>query len=139
MKHTVGWMIPTAIAALAAWAVIDWIQQYHAYTVEPRVAGLDNRPAAEPSPEDTVDRTGTLETFDGVPSAFTASWPGFRGPSRNGVLEDASVPLAEQWPAEGLAKLWQVELGEGYAGAAVHGGRVFVIDYDMEQQRDAIR
>lgn len=139
MKHTIGWMIPTAVAAVAALAVFDWIQRYHAYTVEPRVAGLDNRPAAEPSPEDAADRTGTLETFDGVPSAIAASWPGFRGPNRNGVLEDASVPLAEQWPAEGLPKLWQVELGEGYAGAAVHGGRVFVIDYDMERQRDAIR
>ena len=139
MKQAIGWMIPTVVAALAGWAVIDWIQGYRAYTVQPRVAGLDNRPQAAPAPEESGDLTGTLKTFDGMPSAITASWPGFRGPNRNGILEDTTVPLAEQWPVEGPAKLWEISLGEGYAGAAVHNGCVYVIDYDMEAQADAIR
>lgn len=139
MKHTIGWMIPTFVAAVAAGSVIDWIQSYHMYSVEPRVAGLDGRPEAGPAPYDAVDLTGTLETFDGMPSAITASWPGFRGPNRDGILEDTTVALARQWPVEGLPELWRVELGEGYAGAAVHQGRVYLIDYDMEKQRDAVR
>jgi len=132
-------MIPTAVAVLAAWAVVDWVQNYRHFTAAPRVAGLDKRPDAAPISEETADLTGTLKTFDGTPSAMTASWPGFRGQNRDGILEDRSVPLAEQWPAEGLPKLWAIQLGEGYAGAAVHNGRVYVIDYDMEAQADAIR
>lgn len=139
MKHTIGWIIPAVVAVIAAWAVSDWIYGYHTYSVEPRVAGLDGRPETADAPDDDVDLTGTLETFGGVPSAITASWPGFRGPHGTGVLENPTVALAEQWPAEGLRELWRVEMGEGYAGAAVHGGRVYVIDYDMANQRDAVR
>ena len=82
--------------------------------------------------------TGTLETFDGTPSAITASWPGFRGPIATASgrrCGNAGRAVAGGGPPE----LWRVEMGEGYAGAAVHQGRVYVIDYDMENQRDAIR
>ena len=135
----ITWGVPLLTAALAAWAVVDWIQRYRAFTVQPRVAGMDGRPAAIVAAQEAVDLSGTLETFDGVPSAIIASWPCFRGIRRDGVLEDASVTLAERWPDDGLPKLWQIELGEGYAAAAVHNGRVYVIDYDMQRQRDAIR
>ena len=139
MKHAIGWIIPIIVAATASGAVIDWIYRYHAFTVEPRVAGLDGRPEAPEISDEPVDLTGTLETFDGQPSSITASWPGFRGPHRDGILEDPSVELAESWPSEGLPELWRIDLGEGYAGAAVHNGRVYIIDYDMDNQRDAIR
>ncbi len=139
MKHAIGWIIPIVVAATASGAVIDWIYRYHAFTVEPRVAGLDGRPEAPEISDEPVDLTGTLETFDGQPSSITANWPGFRGPHRDGILEDPSVELAESWPSEGLPELWRIDLGEGYAGAAVHNGRVYIIDYDMDNQRDAIR
>ena len=106
MKNSMGWMIPTALAALAALAVIDWIQRYHAYTVTPRIAGMDNRPHVASAPEEPFDLTGTLQTFDGTPSTIIASWPGFRGPNRNGILDDASVTLADHWPAEGLPSIF---------------------------------
>lgn len=138
-RMLIVWGVPLLTAALAGWAVVDWLGRYRAFTVQPRVAGMDGRPAAIIAPQEPTDLSGTLETFDGIPSAITTSWPGFRGARRNGVLEDASITLAEQWPSEGLPKLWQVEMGEGYAGAAVHNGRVYVIDYDMQKQRDAIR
>jgi outer membrane protein assembly factor BamB len=35
--------------------------------------------------------------------------------------------------------LWSIELGDGYAGASVLGGRVFVLDYDREASADAMR
>ena len=137
MKHTIGWIIPIFIAAIAAWAVSDWIYEYHTYSVEPRVAGLDGRPEIIDAPYEEVDLTGTLETFDGTPSAITASWPGFRGANRDGILEDDAVTLAEQWPAGGPPELWRVEMGEGYAGArCIRGG--YVIDYDSKPA-DAIR
>jgi outer membrane protein assembly factor BamB len=35
--------------------------------------------------------------------------------------------------------LWSVEVGEGYAGPAVHKGRVYLMDYDREKKQDALR
>jgi len=32
-----------------------------------------------------------------------------------------------------------MEVGEGYAGAAIHDGRVFLLDYDRKRKRDVIR
>jgi outer membrane protein assembly factor BamB len=102
------------------------------------VAGLDGRPEPAAPTDQPAAVTGTLETFDGVPSAITASWPGFRGPHGSGVIE-TDVPLAKQWPASGPRKVWEVKLGEGYAAPAVRNGRVYLIDYDMQKEADAIR
>jgi outer membrane protein assembly factor BamB len=50
-----------------------------------------------------------------------------------------TVPLARSWSAGGPPVLWSVELGEGYAGAAVRAGRVYVLDYDQRQRDDVLR
>ena len=65
-------------------------------------------------------------------------WPGFRGPKRDNC---ASVGPAwsKPWPASGPTMIWQVNVGEGYAGAAVHNGRVYLLDYDQAAQADALR
>ncbi len=39
----------------------------------------------------------------------------------------------------GAAGLWSIELGEGYAAAAVAGGCVYVLDYDQVANADTIR
>ena len=50
-----------------------------------------------------------LSTCLGLMSRATASdWPQWRGPLRNGSLIESS-PLADQWPASGLKKLWDSE------------------------------
>jgi outer membrane protein assembly factor BamB len=49
------------------------------------------------------------------------------------------VPLLHQLPAGGPAKLWSIELGEGYAGPAIFAGRVYVLDYDQKLRGDALR
>ncbi|MGE3312476.1 MAG: PQQ-binding-like beta-propeller repeat protein [Limisphaerales bacterium] len=49
------------------------------------------------------------------------------------------MSLAREWPAGGPRRLWSVEVGEGYAGAVVDRGRVYLMDYDRERQRDALR
>lgn len=65
-------------------------------------------------------------------------WPHFRGPNRDGVSPE-NTPLARSWPASGPRPIWAVPLGEGYAGAAVHAGRAYVMDYDQPAQSDALR
>ncbi|MEJ5169889.1 MAG: PQQ-binding-like beta-propeller repeat protein, partial [Fimbriimonadales bacterium] len=49
------------------------------------------------------------------------------------------VALADSWPPAGPPVVWRLPLGEGYAAAAVHKGRVFVLDYDREARSDVLR
>ena len=79
-----------------------------------------------------------MQTFDGKPSALPGSWPRFRGERFDGIGLPG-VPLARRWPSGGPKKLWQIELGEGHAGAAVFAGRVYVHDYDRAKADDAVR
>ncbi len=79
-----------------------------------------------------------LTSFDGVAADLPGAWPQFRGPAGDAVGK-IDVTLSRNWPAEGPPVLWSVDLGEGYAGAAIRDGRVFVVDYDQEKHGDAIR
>ncbi|MGQ9574937.1 MAG: outer membrane protein assembly factor BamB family protein [Thermoguttaceae bacterium] len=81
---------------------------------------------------------GALIPGEGKPSGLPGAWPGFRGPNRDGIAEPG-VRLARFWPPAGPKVLWSVELGEGYAGAAVQDGRVYVFDYDHAKGHDALR
>ena len=99
--------------------------------------GTDGRPAGLP-PRDAVAIGQYFQRFDGLPSTIAARWPGFRGAARDNASREA-VPLAV--PAAGRQPpiLWTVALGEGHAGAAVAGGRVYVLDYDESRQADSLR
>jgi outer membrane protein assembly factor BamB len=66
------------------------------------------------------------------------AWPQFRGPNRDGISPE-TAPLLRAWQAGEPRELWSVELGEGYAGAAVLDGRVYVMDYDRTKKQDALR
>jgi outer membrane protein assembly factor BamB len=57
-------------------------------------------------------------------------WPQWLGPHRDSVWRETGI--VEQFPAEGLPVLWRVPVAFGYAGPAVAGGRVFVMDYVVE-------
>lgn len=54
-----------------------------------------------------------------------ADWPQWRGPNRDGVAPDARLP--DKWPAEPPAPKWSAPVGLGYSGAAVAGGKVFIL------------
>jgi len=133
-------ILPAVTALVLGTLVVLWLVQFNAYRVEPRVPGLDGRP--EPAQADTAGESklpeGTLQTFDGLLSKITASWPGFRGPAGTGVIT-TDVSLATDWTAEAPTKLWQLKLGEGYAAPVIHKGCVYLIDYDMQNEADAIR
>ena len=55
-----------------------------------------------------------------------SDWPGFMGPDRNGVSEETG--LLRQWPEGGPPVLWSVPVGEGYAGPAIAGDKVYLLD-----------
>ena len=131
---------PLAVAALAITGLVWLARAPSLVEVGPRVpkeselerARPPSRPAGPPA-----NARGSLTAGVGRPSEVSGSWPGFRGPHLNRTsLED--VRLAVSWSG-GPRVLWSLDLGEGHAGAAVHRGRVFLLDYDREGQRDVLR
>ena len=87
-----------------------------------------------------VPFVGELTKSDGVPSALPGSWPGFRGANLDDIVnEKLSRPFNLQWETHKPGVLWDVKLGEGYAGAVVSNGCVYVLDYDQDKEGNAVR
>ena len=63
-----------------------------------------------------------------LPAAQAPDWPQFRGPDRDNISKETG--LLRRWPAGGPKVLWSVPVAQGYAGAAIVGGRVYHHDYD---------
>lgn len=55
-----------------------------------------------------------------------ADWPRLGGSGGSYVSRETG--LARAWPGSGPRVLWSVELGEGFAGAAVRDGLVYLLD-----------
>jgi outer membrane protein assembly factor BamB len=53
-------------------------------------------------------------------------WPGWFGPQRDGVWREKGI--VKSFPKEGPEVLWRAKVNRGYAGPAVAGGRVFIMD-----------
>ncbi len=55
-------------------------------------------------------------------------WPQFRGPNRDATSKETG--LLRVWPEGGPEVLWSLAVNQGYAAAAIYGGRVYFNDYD---------
>jgi outer membrane protein assembly factor BamB len=71
---------------------------------------------------------GSLAAAALLPAAQGEDWPQFRGAARDNIGKETG--LAHRWPAAGPKVLWSVPVAQGYAGAAIVGGRVYHQDYD---------
>jgi len=133
-----GTVVPTLLAILAVVLVVLWMNTGPIDGLYARVPGLDRPVNSVPHAVLPAPEAGDPVVSDGKPSELTGTWPGFRGPQRDGICHD-SVPLARKWPDGGPEVLWSVELGPGHGGAAVWGGRVYVLDYDVQNRADTLR
>ena len=88
--------------------------------LDPIIAAAGN--ADHPS---IAKATGTELTDKPLP-AIGEDWPRWRGVRGNGTWNAPKLPAA--WPIEGLQRVWRRDLGGGYGGVAVSGGRVCVMD-----------
>jgi outer membrane protein assembly factor BamB len=130
-------LIPAAVLVVCILLFIWLVRGDRTSGFSQRLPGLDGRPENAQA-EIEAEVVGTLETFDGAAAELEGSWPCFRGENLD-IISTQDMPLAQSWPDQGPPLLWDIDLGEGYAGAAVHKGRVYIIDYDRENQKDAIR
>ena len=71
----------------------------------------------------TVAATHAVQTSAQVPSSQASSWPGYRGPNRDGVYRGA---IRVSW--DGLTPMWKKPIGGGRASFAVDGARAFTIE-----------
>jgi outer membrane protein assembly factor BamB len=58
-------------------------------------------------------------------------WPEWRGRGRAGLWTETGV--LEKFPASGLVVAWRTPVGSAYAGPAVAGGKVFVLDWTRKE------
>lgn len=132
---------PWVVAVLAAVVLFFWLRAPVRAPIATRVPGAD-RPAGEVATagqETDVFAAVRLVPGPGKPASDLAgSWPRFRGPNLDGISTEAGA-LLRAWPGGKPRELWSVEVGEGYAGPVVSEGRVYLMDYDREGQRDALR
>jgi outer membrane protein assembly factor BamB len=70
-------------------------------------------------------------------SAPGGDWPQFRGSNRDNASSETG--LFRNWPAKGPKVLWKTPVCEGYAGAAIKDGRVYVNDYNAEKKEHLVR
>ncbi len=71
--------------------------------------------------------------FCGFTSRAEEGWPQFLGPRRDGTSRDV---LNLKWSQEGPPVLWKREVGQGFAGPAVAGGRVIL--YHRAADKDVL-
>jgi len=59
-------------------------------------------------------------------------WPQFLGPHRNGV--SAEKGLVASWPKDGPPLVWQRDVGEGYSGPVIAGGKLILFHRVADQE-----
>lgn len=60
-------------------------------------------------------------------------WSQFRGCGRDSVWKEQG--LLETFPSEGLKPRWRVPAGGGFSSPVISGGRVYLIDAELQQPR----
>ena len=132
-RHAIpGLAIVAAVAGLAAL----WFHPESDLRL--RVPGTDRPPELQGAAAENPVLAGKTIAGEGQPATLPGAWPGFRGENHDAISPEA-VPLARSWPGAGPRVLWSVEVGEGYAGAAVRDGRVYVMDYVRERHESVLR
>ena len=127
-------LIPVLTAALAAAVLVNWLARPgDAGSFELRLP----LPEAVDSAAQAVDMKGVFTAGDGKPAAdMKESWPRFRGPGWDN--RSAEGPLNKAFTGS-LPRLWEMPVGEGYAGPVIRDGRVYLLDYDEKGRQDVIR
>ncbi len=70
-------------------------------------------------------------------SGFGGDWPQFRGSDRTNISTETG--LMRTWPTQGPKVLWRTPVCDGYAGAAIKDGMVYVNDYDLDKKEHLVR
>jgi len=134
LKH-----LPVVVALLAAFAIGTWVGTNRKPQLTLREPGAD-RPPGETNSLNGKDPFKSVELIkgNGAPANIRGDWSMFRGNNRDGISTNY-LKLIRSFATGAPKQLWKIEVGEGYAGPAVKNGRVYLMDYDREHKKDALR
>jgi len=138
-RQILQYLFPAAAAIAAAVALVLFFNRPAGDPLRERLPGADQ---ASGSDSATVNpgAAGTVTATEDPdrPASLPGAWPWFRGPNRNGIAPE-TPPLARSWGTGGPRQLWSVAVGEGYGGAAVLNGCVYLVDFDRDKRESAVR
>ncbi len=136
-SRTVLMTATLAVVGLGALYLLVQTSRTPLDSLQERKPGLDRPAGIALASEKSPFESAKLITGSATASDLPGAWPQFRGPKGDNIAADG-VALARQWKSA-PKQLWSVGLGEGYAGAAVRDGRVYLLDYDADAKADALR
>ena len=125
-------LVTAAFTALAWWMIRDPVNSF-----TPSISGMDERGKGVIM-EAEVKIGEFFESFGEANTDLKETWPRFRGDEFDNISK-SPVKLIDKFGAKGPRILWQVETGEGHAGAAIFRGLVYFIDYNEEIRADMLR
>ena len=137
-QSTIARIITVGLVILGIGSLYFWLSADAAMDLTERVPAAKDSNQALQGEGSAVKIQGTLVKFDGVPADLPGSWPRFRGANFDAISTEDISP-ARTWPTKGPEVLWSIDVGEGFAGASILEGRVYLMDYDREQQADVVR
>ena len=126
-----------AVIIVFAAALFWWLLKGQPLDIVERIPGMDNRPKMEIR-SDMVNIGEFFDSLAEMDVVVAGDWPRFRGTDLDNISKD-TTQLAEKWDTSGPSIIWRTTLGEGYAGPAVHNGRVYVLDYNEKKKGDMLR
>jgi outer membrane protein assembly factor BamB len=128
-----GLLVLSGLAFLLWWFIHDPTDHF----VENN-PGMDNRPDSLKISSAVVQIGEFFTSFGSPVSSAHGSWSRFRGDDFDNISKE-KVRLVDGWGERGPQILWSIDLGEGHAAPAIFQGRVFILDYDEQQNADALR
>jgi outer membrane protein assembly factor BamB len=131
--------LPTVVGIIAAFVFGLWVGTSKRPALKMREPGQDRPPGAEIAAA-TANPFQSIQLVkgNGIPSKYPGEWTMFRGGGRDNIVKP-DKKLATTWQQGMPKKLWEIEVGEGYAGPAVKNGMIYLMDYDRENKKDALR
>ncbi|MEK6643077.1 MAG: DUF6263 family protein [Planctomycetota bacterium] len=100
-------------------------------------AGITERVAAAKTKRDAEEAAAMAGPVDPTtPENTPEAWLEWGGPNRD--FKSTATGLANRWPKEGPAKLWERPLGDGYS-AVLSDGDTLYTTYSVREKGDALK
>ena len=131
-------IIPGFLGVLGIFLIFMWVRNDVTTDLIQRLDGQDGSPPQGSFESEPAEIKGQLFKFEGTAADLPGAWPRFRGVNFDGIGSQ-EMSLSSSWPEQGPPLLWSIDVGEGYAGAAILDGRVYVLDYDRGGKSDVVR